>query len=310
MAKIAVIGSHNQARLLLENLFMRGYDKNIDVFSSPVSGGAEISFGEYTLPVKDINDAVPTDYDLAVFVDNEALATGHMRKWVKAKTKVINAILESQDGVLNQSAMITQPLLTALYALPSHKIESVRLTAFIGADIAGQDGMSELYNHTRRILMNEAPSGKQIFPKTLAFNIIPQVGTFIGEETETEWLFNSGIKQFVDPDIKVHANCALVPIFVGMGAFVSITTRDETEPEDIIAEFKKAPKVLVVDNQKDGGYACPTDAQGENNVFISRIRQDLTSANSFSFWLCGDYANIAAFNLSELVIKTLKKEKK
>lgn len=310
MSKIAIIGNHNEARFLLEELYLRGYDKGIDVFSSHVVNNTEIAFGDSVLPVKDIVSAHPEDYDLAVFVDDENVAASCMDKWLKAKVKVINAVLSEQEGTLNVASAITQPLISTLKPLQSYDIKNVRLTAFIGADIAGQDGMSELYNHTRRILMNEAPSGKQIFPKILAFNLIPQAGSFIGEETEIEWLFNVGIKKEINDNIKVHANCVIAPIFVGMGAFVSIEIKLKCEPEDVAEKFKKAKGLLVVDSQKDGGYACPTDAQGDNNVFISRIRQDVTTKNTVSFWVCGDYTKVAAYNLSELVIKSLKKEKK
>ena len=169
--------------------------------------------------------------------------------------------------------------------------------------------MSELYNHTRKILMNEEPADKKVFPKTLAFNVIPQVGGFIGEETEEEWKLAVDIKRILGEKLKVHVNCAIVPVFVGLGAFVNIECARDVTPEEVRNIFKKAKGFLVVDSQKDGGYAALTDIQGEKDIFISRIRQDDGSDKGISFWIAGDVKKTTAADLVELIVM-LKKEMK
>ena len=158
--------------------------------------------------------------------------------------------------------------------------------------------------------MNDNPEDKKIFPKTLAFNVIPQVGAFIGEDTEYEWQLGVDLKRVLGNKVKVHANCAIVPVFVGIGAFVNVEFKKEITPEDAIAIWKKIKNILVVDTQKDGGYAALTDVQGEYDVFISRVRQDSSSDNGLSFWVAGDSTKITASLISDLIVKVLKKEMK
>ena len=78
-----------------------------------------------------------------------------------------------------------------------YTIKKIHLNTYTSVDFENQDGMSELYNQTRKILMNDTASTSGLFHKTVAFNVIPQVGSFIGEETEIEWLYNSQIKQVI-----------------------------------------------------------------------------------------------------------------
>ena len=102
--------------------------------------------------------------------------------------------------------------------------------------------------------MNDTASSTGLFHKTIAFNVIPQVSSFIGEETEVEWLYNSQIKQVLGFNTKVHANCAVVPVFVGQGVFANIEVEEEIDADEVREDIKKAKGVLVVDRQEDGGY--------------------------------------------------------
>ena len=205
---------------------------------------------------------------------------------------------------------VTQ-LLAGLSGVKSkYTIKNIRLSTYMSADLEEQDGMSELYNTTRRILMNDVSSNNSgLFHKTLAFNVIPQVGSFIGEETSNEWMFNTQCKQVLGRDTKIHANCALVPAFVGMGIYANIETKEDIDAGEVIEDIKKSKGVLVLDKQEDGGYFSLTDVQGESSVFISRVRQDMTVENGISLWIAGDMYKIAAQNILAVLKQFLKKDK-
>ena len=153
------------------------------------------------------------------------------------------------------------------------------------------------------------PYEPSAFKYEIAFNVIPQVGSFIGEETANEWLFNTQCKQVLGCDTKVHANCALIPAFVGMGIYANIETKEDIDAGDVLEDIKKAKGVLVLDKQEDGGYFSLTDVQGENSVFVSRIRQDMTVENGISLWIAGDMYKIAAQNVLAILKQFLKKDK-
>lgn len=334
MHNIAVVGYNNTlSRNLLELLDLRGYTKeNVRVFDANVHGETKVSFGEEELAVYPLEQLNPAMVSAVVFTENEALASRYAHKFALAGTKVINATMALEGdadipmlvGGVNDDALskagkgiinVPQPavvqLLGALAGIaPKYKIKSIRLSAYVSADIEGQEGMSELYNHTRRILMNDVAMGTGgLFHKTLAFNVIPQVGSFIGEETQAEWLYNSQGKQVLGADVKIHANCAFVPAFVGTGQYANIETVEEIDADEAREEIKKAKGILVLDRQEDGGYASLTDVQGESSIFVSRIRQDVTVENGISIWIAGDAYKIAAQNILALLKQFLKKDK-
>lgn len=334
MRKIALIGYNNTlAKSLLELLSLRGYDStNVAVYEAGVQGCPKVSFGDEELTVQPLDKFSPSQDDAVIFTGHEASAARYAHKYAAAGAKVINATtaLEGENdipmlvGGVNDSALekatrgivnVPQPvvvqLLGALAGIASkYNIKNIRLSAFISADLEGQEGMSELYNHTRRILMNDMASGNDgLFHKTLAFNVIPQVGSFIGEETFVEWLFNSNSKQVLGPEVKIHANCAVVPAFVGVGIYANVETVEEIDADEAREDLKKGRGVLVLDRQEDGGYASLIDIQGENSIFISRIRQDMTVENGISLWIAGDAYKIAAQNILALLKQFIKKEK-
>ncbi len=332
MIKYAIIGYHNTlAKNILKLLDGRGSDiGEVAVFDAKVQGEPKVSYGESgELTVHAIEDL--STAEAVIFTSHDNLAARYAVKFASAGAKVINATnaLEGEsdipmivggvnDNALEQAAKgivnVPNPLVTMLLGgvaelAVKYQIKSVRATALVAADIEGQDGMSELYNSTRRILMNDITGNADgLFHKTLAFNVIPQVSSFIGEETFTEWAFNSQIKQVLGGDVKVHVNAALIPSFVGAGIYADIETFADIDAGEVEEDIKKTKGVLVINRQEDGGYASLTDVQGESSIFVSRIRQDMTVENGISLWLAGDYWQVAAQNILAVLKQFLKRK--
>lgn len=333
MNNIAIVGYNNTlSKSLLELLALRGYAKeNVGVFEANVLGEPKVSFGEEDLTVCPLEKLNAADFDAVIFTSREDSAARYGRKYAAAGTKVVNATAAfageedvpvlvggvNDDDLAKAQNIVSVPkpavvqLLGAIAGLVSkYTVSRIRLSAYVSADTEGQDGMSELYNQTRRILMNDMSGAKGgLFHKTLAFNVIPQVGGFIGEETACEWDYNIGVKQVLGAAVKVHANCAVVPAFVGLGQFVNIETVEEIDADEARADIKKAKGVLVLDRQEDGGYVSLNDVQGESSVFVSRVRQDMTVENGISLWIAGDVYKIAAQNILAVLKQFLKKGK-
>ena len=117
------------------------------------------------------------------------------------------------------------------------------------------------------------------------------------------------IKQILGGNTKIHANCAIVPAFVGVGQYANIETISEIDVDEAQKDIQKTRGVLLVDRQEDGGYAALNDVQGENSIFVSRLRQDTTSDNAISLWIAGDTYKIAAQNILSILKQLLKKDK-
>ncbi len=318
MARLAVFGINTPLfRHFLGILADSGIKKtDIALFSGKKTGEA-ISFGEEDLIFQDPTSADWSEFDCAVFIQDEAAAQNYAVKLQKSGLRIINATEALRDvkGLSlctdylqtskNTSVSVPSPMIAALLKvlqpLQKRQIKAVRLSVYIGVDMWGDEGMNELYNATRRMLMNDTQTSKGIFTKQPAFNVLPQAGSFIGEETEIEWLFNTELKQTLGAKLKVHANCAIVPVFVGTGMFVNIETREEIDIDNLRRDMQKSPLIHLQDEQTDGGYAAITDAQGETKVFLSRIREDMSVENGISFWIACDVNMAAAGDIAALV---------
>ena len=167
--------------------------------------------------------------------------------------------------------------------------------------------MDELFTQSRKIFLNESLADNQeVFKKQLAFNVLPQVGEFIGDETALEWTINAEIKKILQTEIKVHANCAFVPTFIGDAAFVNAEFADEVDADAMRDSMKTVKNIVVFDKTVDAGYVSVDDVQGEDSVYISRVRQDVSVPNGISYWTVADNLRagqaLAAFALLKSMI--------
>lgn len=204
------------------------------------------------------------------------------------------------------SSAVYQILLPLAGALKAHKLKRLVVTMFNSTSYHGHDAMEELFSQSRKIFLNETlVDDEQIFKKQIAFNVLPQVGEFIGEETSLEWAINAEIKKVLNADVKVHANCAFVPTFIGDAAFVNAEFADEVDADAIRDSMKAEKNVVVFDKTVDAGYVSVDDVQGEDSVYVSRVRQDVSVENGVSFWTVAD--NLRAGG-AKLVMSILKDE--
>jgi len=95
-------------------------------------------------------------------------------------------------------------------------------------------------------------------------------------------------RKILDPDIAVFATCVRVPVFIGHGEAVNVEFEKPVDVEEAWALLREAPGVVVLDRREEGGYATPLDAQGEDAVFVSRLRRDPTVENGLGFWCVAD----------------------
>ena len=166
-----------------------------------------------------------------------------------------------------------------------------------------------LFAQTRKIFMNEPlVDDEKIFHKQIAFNVLPQVGEFIGDETKYEWSANVEIKKILGGNIKVHANCAVIPAFIGIGEFVNVECEDDVDIDQIRNQMRDTKGVVVFDKHVDCGYVSINDVQGENDIYVSRLRQDVSVENGFSFWCVADDLRAGTAQNAYNILKSLLKK--
>ena len=200
----------------------------------------------------------------------------------------------------------TAQLVVALKPLhDAAKIKRVVVATYQSVSGAGKDGMDELWDQTKAIFVL-GPSAPKTFPKQIAFNVIPFIGTFMddGYTDEESKMWNETHKM-IDPAIKLTVTCVRVPVMVGHSEAVNIEFEnaiDEDEARDLLRE---SPGVVVIDRRDSTGYITPKEAQGEFAVYVSRIRKDSTVENGLSMWVVSDNlrkgAALNAVQIAELL---------
>ena len=214
------------------------------------------------------------------------------------------------SGIAVPSAAVIQMLVPLQKVHEEYAVSRIVVSTYISTSIYGKEAMDELFSQIRKIYMNDSlVDDQKVFNKQIAFNVIPQAGEFIGEETHCEWAMNAETKKVFGGGIKVHANCAVIPAFIGCGQFINVECEHEVDVDEVRKLMKKTPGVILFDKNVDGGYVTLTDIQGENDIYVSRLRQDASVENGFSFWCVADNLRAGvAKNAFEIMKKMLNPE--
>jgi aspartate-semialdehyde dehydrogenase len=145
------------------------------------------------------------------------------------------------------------------------------------------------------------------FPHQIAFNLIPQIDVFLDNAYTKEEMkmVNETRKIMEDPSIMVNATCVRVPVFYAHSESVNIETERRITANEARAILSKAPGVIVVDDPSTQSYPMPIHAEGKDEVFIGRIRQDESIKNGISMWVVSDNirkgAALNAIQIAELL---------
>ncbi len=329
--RVVVVGATgNVGREMLNILAERQFPVDeLAVLASRRSLGTEVTFGDKTLTIKDLDTFDFTGWDIALFAVGSAATKDYAPKAAAAGCVVIdNSSLYRYDpeiplivpecnpqaihdyknkNIIANPNCSTAQMVVALKPLHDRaKIKRVVVSTYQSVSGAGKEGMDELWEQTKAVYnpINEVEPKK--FQKQIAFNVIPQIDVFMEDgSTKEEWKMVVETKKIVDPSIKVTATCVRVPVFVGHSEAVNIEFEeflDEDEARDILRE---APGIMVIDKREAGGYVSPTECVGDFATFISRIRQDSTVENGINLWCVSDNlrkgAALNAVQIAELL---------
>ena len=135
------------------------------------------------------------------------------------------------------------------------------------------------------------PPVREVYPHTIAFNLIPSVGSFkddSGESTEEIKMRRETHKILGDDSIRVCTTCVRVPVFNGHSISINAEFERPLSPEQARDLLAKEPGVVVADEPKKAVYPMPVDASGRYDVIVGRIRRDPTVENGLALWCAGD----------------------
>ncbi len=186
-------------------------------------------------------------------------------------------------------------------------IRRVHAATYQSASGAGAAAMDELVEQIRQIANNEEVSVDK-FPYQLALNLIPQVDVFTDNlYTKEEMKMYNESRKIMHSDIEVSTTCVRVPVMRNHSEALWIETEDELTVEQVQEAMTKAPGVTLVDDPAHQKYPMPIDGAGKDDIFVGRIRKDLTNPKGIALWCVGDQikkgAALNAVQIAEYLVK-------
>ena len=330
--KIAIVGAtgsvgHEILNILAERNFPA---TEVVALASRKSLGREVSYGDKTLKIKALEQFDFSGTDICLMSAGGNVSAEWSPKIAAAGCVVIDNSSQwrtdpdvpliipevnpdaieifSRKNIIANPNCSTMQLLVALKPLhDAATIKRIVVSTYQSVSGTGKDGIDELFQQTRAIFVNDAIES-HVYPKQIAFNVIPHGGEFMEDgQTTEEWKMVIETKKILDPKIKVSVTCARVPVFVGHSEAVNIEFENPMEDDQARDILREAPGVLVVDKREDGGYMTPVECVGEYATFVSRIRVDSTLENGLNLWIVSDNlrkgAALNAIQIAELLLE-------
>ena len=199
-----------------------------------------------------------------------------------------NDLKEHKNIIANPNCSTIQLMLPLKPLHDNYKVKRVIVSTYQAVSGAGKASVDELFIQTKDHLENKKIESKN-FTKQMAFNIIPHIDVFVdGGYTKEEWKMENETKKILDSTIGLSATCVRVPVKTSHSEAVNVEFEKEFKLEDIKKILGSAPGCKVVDDQKDGGYITPLEAENSNLTFISRIRKDNSNNKALNFWVVSD----------------------
>jgi aspartate-semialdehyde dehydrogenase len=246
----------------------------------------------------------------ALVIDNSS--AWRMDKDVPLIVPEVNpdAIMQAKKGIIANPNCSTIQLVVALK--PIHDavcIERINICTYQAVSGTGMKAIDELARQTAALL-NGKPVEIKVYPKQIAFNVLPHIDVFqengyTKEEMKMVWETR---KIFENDTILVNPTAVRVPVFYGHSEAVHIETRDKLGAVQARKLLEKASGVTVVDEHANGGYpTAVTEAAGQDSVFVGRIREDISHPRGLNLWVVSDNvrkgAALNSVQIAEILVK-------
>ena len=329
---IAIVGATgNVGRKLIEVLEKKNFPiSELFLIASSKSEGKKINFKDKELTVINLEKFDFSKVKIAFFAAGSAIA----EKWaykVAEKTIVIDNSkffrkdpdiplivpevnskelinVKNKNIIANANCSVI-PLVVALKPLHDlYNIKRIIASTYQSVSGAGKAPMDELLSQTQDFFNNKKLESKY-FTKQIAFNAIPHIDSFLENGyTKEEQKTSDEVKKILDKKIKITSTCVRVPVLVSHSISVNVEFSKKYNLEEIINVLSTSPGCKVLDEQKDGGYITPVEAENKYETFISRIRQDDSQPNTINLWIVSDnLLKGAALNAVEIAENLIEK---
>lgn len=207
-----------------------------------------------------------------------------------------DAIASHKGVIANPNCSTTQMVVALKPLYDRYGIARIIVSTYQAVSGAGASAAAELMRQTEELLAGRKPE-PDVLPVSslpvkhqIAFNAIPQIDKFEdnGYTFEEMKMVNETKKIFADESIAVTATCVRIPVVRGHSESVYVELKDDYELDDVRELLSNAPGVTVVDDPASQRYPLAIDADGKPDVFVGRIRRDLTHPRGLNLWVVSD----------------------
>ena len=329
---VAVVGATGAVgQTMLEILAERNFpvDELFPVASSR-SAGSTIEFKGKEYVVQDLETFDPSGVDIALFSAGGSTSKEHAPRFAAAGCYVIDnssawrmdeeialVVPEVNPHALEmarENKIIANPNCSTIQMVvalqPLHRavpIKRVVVTTYQAVSGAGGKAIDELAKQTMQLLSSKSAE-VNVFPARIAFNVIPQIDVFMddGYTKEERKMMDETVK-IMESEIAVTATTVRVPVFYGHSEAVNITFSAPMDAERARQLLADAEGICVVDDPSAEDYPMPSEAAGTDPVWVGRIRNDDSCANSLHLWVVADNvrkgAALNAVQIAEILIR-------
>ena len=188
-------------------------------------------------------------------------------------------------------------------------IKRVVVSTYQSVSGGGKEPMDELIEQTKLALDGEKIDSKN-FTKQIAFNAIPHIDVFSDDGyTKEELKMCHETKKILDDKIDLTATCVRLPISISHSESVNLQFEKPFTLAKVREALNNFEGCKVIDERSDGGYVTPLEAEGKDETFISRIREDKTIENGLNLWIVSDnLLRGAALNAVEIAERLIKND--
>ena len=308
---IAIVGATgNVGRKILEVLEKKNFKvDNLYLLASSKSLGSSLNFKGKDIKIELLDDFDFSKVDLTFFSAGGKISEKFAPKAAKNSIVVDNSSFFRMDPevplivpqvnpndmknipkniIANPNCSTAQLVIVLKPLHDSYKIKRVVVSTYQSTSGAGKAPMDEMVEQTMAIINSKKVSSEN-FTKQIAFNAIPHIDVFAEDGyTKEELKMTRETKKILDDKIELTATCVRIPVKVSHAESVNIEFEKPFTLKKISETLNNSPGCKVFDKRENAGYITPVDAEGKNETFISRIREDNSKNNSLNLWIVSD----------------------
>lgn len=251
--------------------------KGIDIALTSAGGSISKDFAETITK----HGAIMIDNSSAFRYDNDV-------PLVVPEVNPEDALVRPRNIIANPNCSTIQMVVALKPINDLSKITKVQVATYQAASGAGAQGIAELEEQNRQISNGEEPTIDK-FAYQLSMNVIPHIDVFLDNDyTKEEMKMNWETKKIMHTDAEVSATCVRVPVARSHSEAIWLETEQELSVEDVRKAFESFEGLTVIDNPQKKEYPMPLFVAGKDDVYVGRLRKDVTNPKGLTFWCVGD----------------------